>query len=101
MLSTSISDYVPNLTAEYLFHKSVTRMLEIVSERSEWIGVRGNYSTALLHRKGFTRAFPVGCPSIYWVLNELLKIDKNPSFNKPLIPYHLTMAQYNRKGWLN
>ena len=93
MLSAGIADYVSDLDPDYRFHRSVTRMLEIVSERSEWIGVRGHYSAALMHRKGFSRAVPVGCPSMYWGMNGLLRIEKEPLFDRPLIPYHLTLAR--------
>lgn len=94
MLSAGITDYDEDIYFNYKLHASVFKMLEIVSERSKTIGVRGNYSAALLNRIGFNNVVAVGCPSMYWPSKENIIIHKKTIFERVLIPYHLTLAKY-------
>lgn len=50
------------------------RVLDIVSERSKSIGVRGQYTAELLERNGFPNTHVIGCPSLFMYGNSLPQI---------------------------
>jgi hypothetical protein len=89
-----MEDYVaaPNDIME--LHHSVIRLLRLVSERSEAIGVRGPHTASILQKQGFKNIIPIGCPSLHWQLKDNIRIHKNNSMTKPLIVYHRTMSSY-------
>jgi hypothetical protein len=91
LLSAGIKDYETQLSKDYRIHPSVVRLLQIVSSRSKWIGVRGPYSASVLHNYGFKNVVPIGCPSMYGGLNRGLSINKPPNFSKPLLVYHRSL----------
>jgi hypothetical protein len=49
--------------------KAALRLLNIVSERSKSIGVRGYYTAELLKSKGITNVDVIGCPSMFMGIN--------------------------------
>jgi hypothetical protein len=93
VLSIGISDYTPSIEDSYDLHPSVRRLLEVASETSEWIGVRGHYSAGLLRRKGFSNVLPIGCPTAYRGMRDDLKVQKKENFKNVVVPYHLSLAK--------
>jgi hypothetical protein len=49
------------------------RMLQIVSERSKSLGVRGIFTAATLVDMGITNVRLIGCPSMYWTCRPALE----------------------------
>lgn len=51
------------------FHKSlspkVIRYLNVIAEKSPFVGTRGDYSAEVLNKLGIKTAIPLGCPSLY------------------------------------
>lgn len=76
---------------------SFRKLLSIVSEKSEWIGVRGHYSANVLLRNGFKNIVPIGCPTIFRELNRDLKVEMPNSIDDILFVYHFTAHKYISK----
>ncbi len=93
-LSLGMEDYIAAANDIVELHPSVIRLLHLVSERSEAIGVRGPHTASILQKHGFDNIIPVGCPSLQWQLKDNIHIHKNKSMTKPLIAYHRTMSAY-------
>ncbi|MBL0406318.1 polysaccharide pyruvyl transferase family protein [Microvirga aerilata] len=55
------------------------RLLKIIAERSNSIGVRGEYTASVLEHLGITNVTLTGCPSLYMTLEPELKIRKRES----------------------
>lgn len=93
-LSLGMEDYIAAANDIVELHPSIIRLLRLVSERSEAIGVRGPHTASILQKHGFENIIPVGCPSLQWQLKDNIHIHKNKSMTKPLIAYHRTMSSY-------
>jgi hypothetical protein len=93
-LSLGMEDYIAAANDIVELHPSVIRLLHLVSERSEAIGVRGPHTASILQKHGFNNIIPVGCPSLQWQLKDNIRIHKNKSMTKPLNVYHRTMSSY-------
>jgi hypothetical protein len=93
-MSLGMEDYIAAANEMVELHPSVIRLLHLVSERSEAIGVRGPHTASILQKYGFDNIIPVGCPSLQWQLKDRIRIRKNQSMTKPLIAYHRTMSSY-------
>jgi hypothetical protein len=52
------------------------RFVKIVAERSQSLGVRGEFTADVLARMGIDNVRLTGCPSLYWSLQRSLSIDK-------------------------
>ncbi|WP_421763180.1 polysaccharide pyruvyl transferase family protein [Ekhidna sp.] len=91
--SLGIQDYSGSSTSVNNLHPSMVRLLEIVSDRSKYIGVRGNYTASILYKHGFSNAVPIGCPTLYWPNDPKFKITKPSTFNNPAVVYHRTLAR--------
>lgn len=59
------------------------RMLSIVSERTNAIGVRGHFTAEVMNNLGFKNVTPVGCPSLYRGRRRSLRL-KRPPFSSQL-----------------
>lgn len=92
--SLGMEDYIAAANDIVELHPSVIRLLRLVSERSEAIGVRGPHTASILQKHGFENVIPVGCPTLQWQLKDNIFINKNGSMTKPLIVYHRTMCSY-------
>ena len=92
-LSLGMEDYIAAANAIVELHPSVTRLLHLVSDRSEAIGVRGPHTASILQKYGFKNIIPIGCPSLQWQLKDNIHINKNDSMTKPLIAYHRTFSE--------
>ena len=93
-LSLGIEDYLEEShLADYTLDPTVRRLLEIVSERSSWIGVRGPHSAVALIRNGFRNVVPVGCPSVYSPLRPDHRVEKAATFERPLCVYHRSLVE--------
>lgn len=90
--SLGVQDYSGNTKAFLKIHPSFKRLLEIVSEHSEFIGVRGPHTAAILAKNGFNNVVPIGCPTVYWNLNSTLEVNKQSTFNNPALVYQPTMS---------
>lgn len=55
------------------------RMMEIVAERSVSLGARGHYSADTLRRMGITNVRVIGCPSMYWSCEPVLRLTRRPA----------------------
>jgi hypothetical protein len=93
-LSLGMEDYIAATNDIVQLHPSVIRLLHLVSERSEAIGVRGPHTASVLQKLGFDNVIPVGCPTLQWQLHDNIRVHKNGKMNKPLIAYHRTMSAY-------
>ncbi|MCB9361776.1 MAG: polysaccharide pyruvyl transferase family protein [Flavobacteriales bacterium] len=91
--SLGVQDYAGATSSVLKLHPSMKRLLEIVSDRSKYIGVRGNYTASILYKNGFKNVMPVGCPTVYWNLHPNLEIHKPETINNPAIVYHRTLSQ--------
>ena len=89
-LSLGVQDYVSDANIE--IHPSMSKLLKLVSERSNVIGVRGHHTAGILYRHGIKNVVPVGCPTMFWNLNENISIEKSESFKNPVLVYHRTIA---------
>lgn len=96
-LSLGLQDYLEAPSSLSDLHPSVIKLLNIVKDRSKLIGVRGHYTASILYRLGYKNVVPIGCPSVYWNMNQDLKIKKTTSFSKPLIVYHRSLAHHFSK----
>lgn len=92
--SLGIQDYASDTRNVHVLHPSMRRLLDAVLLRSNYIGVRGPYTAAILHGAGYRNVLPIGCPTLFWNQSSILKIKKSDSFGNPAIPYHRTMAKY-------
>lgn len=90
--SLGVQDYAGSTTSFLKIHPSMKRLLEIVSDRSKLLGVRGHYTASILYKNGLKNVVPIGCPTVYWNLNRNLEITKPSSFNNPAIVFHRTIA---------
>jgi len=90
--SLGLQDYSVTRSEIMNLHPSIKRLLSLVCERSNYLGVRGNYTAEILSQNGFKNVIPVGCPSLFWPLKRNLSINKPESFFKPAIVYHRTLA---------
>jgi hypothetical protein len=93
-LSLGMEDYIAATNDIVELHPSVIKLLRLVSERSEAIGVRGPHTASVLQKLGFDHIIPVGCPTLQWQLHDNIRIHKNRTMTKPLIAYHRTMSAY-------
>ena len=91
-LSLGVQDYAGKSVDVFKLHPSIKRLLEIVSSSSTWMGVRGHYTASILYQNGFSNVIPIGCPTMYWGLNNDLQIKKPEKYEKPLIVYHRALA---------
>ena len=94
VLSLGIQDYEQVPSSMINLHPSILKLLNIASERSKLIGVRGHYTASILYRLGYKNVVPIGCPSLYWNMSEELEINKPTDFTNPLVVYHRTIAPY-------
>ena len=97
--SLGIQDYSSASSNVSTLHPSIAELLKYVINSSGYIGVRGPHTAALLMRNGidYGRIIKIGCPTIFRPLNRNLKIEKPLKFKKPLIVFHRTMSELNRK----
>lgn len=93
ILSIGVEDYLSDPSAEYKLHPSIIRLLNIATESTNWIGVRGPYTASILQQNGFKNVVPIGCPSVYWNLKRDFHLSLKSKYEKPLIVYHKTMAK--------
>lgn len=93
--SLGVQDYTPKVNQVGRLHRTVRELLKEVLNRSKYIGVRGHYTASLLYRDGFENVVPIGCPTMYWNLNDQLEVQKLDSFNNPLIVYHRELIDTN------
>lgn len=54
------------------------RFLKIVADRSESIGVRGNFTAEILSKLSIFNVEAFGCPSLYTNMNPWLRVSKKP-----------------------
>ena len=90
--SLGVQDYASTASSVLSLHPSMKRLLEIVSDRSRFLGVRGNYTASILYKNGFKNVVPLGCPTVYWNLNRDLTIHKPAQIENPAVVYHRTLA---------
>ncbi len=64
----------PNYDAPISVPDGTRRMLQIISERSRSLGVRGEFTAATLNRMGISNVRIIGCPSMYWTCEPLLHL---------------------------
>ena len=56
-------------------HPGTLRLMKLISERSELIGVRGYYTAEVLSTYGIHNVEAIGCPSLYSKSSKVLKIN--------------------------
>jgi len=91
-LSLGVQDYFSKSNDTFVFHPSLIKLLSVVNEKSNYIGVRGSHTASLLYKNGFTNVLPIGCPTLYWNLKPEINIVKPEVFKNPAIVYHRTIA---------
>lgn len=72
------------------------RFINILSERSAAIGVRGYYTAELLNRMGIKNVEVIGCPSMFWHLDRNFNIHPPALPQLPKIAIHATPSGYFR-----
>ena len=90
--SLGVQDYSGNTKGFLNIHPSFKRLLEIVSEHSKFIGVRGPHTAAILAKNGFNNVVSIGCPTVYWNLDGSLEVKKSTSFNNQALVYQPTIS---------
>ena len=97
--SLGIQDYSSSSSNVSQLHPSIINLLEYVTQSSGYIGVRGPYTASLLIKNGFKseKIVSIGCPTIFRPLKKDFKMVKPKTFKKPLIVYHRTMSELNKK----
>ena len=63
-------------------HPDTVKLLRTISERAV-LGVRGEYSAAVLERLGILNLEIIGCPSLYYGMNDAFCMDK-PDFREDM-----------------
>ncbi len=63
-------------------HPDTVKLLRTISERAV-LGVRGEYSAAVLERLGILNLKIIGCPSLYYGMDDTFRIDK-PAFREDM-----------------
>jgi len=63
-------------------HPDTVRLLRTIAERAV-LGVRGEYTAAVLERLGILNLQIIGCPSLYYGMNDRLRLDK-PEFREDM-----------------
>lgn len=63
-------------------HPDTVKLLRTISERAI-LGVRGEYSAAVLEKKGIINLKLIGCPSLYYGMNPDFRVDK-PEFREDM-----------------
>ena len=63
-------------------HPDTVRLLRTIAERAV-LGVRGEYSAAVLERLGILNLKIIGCPSLYYGMDETFRVEK-PEFRKDM-----------------
>lgn len=94
--SLGLQDYSGGIKSINKLHVSMQKLLEIVADRSKYLGVRGNYTANILYKNGIKNVVPIGCPTIYWNLNRDLNITKPKGFKNSGIVFHRTLL--NKQG---
>ncbi len=95
--SLGVQDYSQSSNEVFKLHPSLVRLLDIVSERSQWIGVRGPFTASILYKNGYNQVLPVGCPSLQSNLVDNIQIKKKASFQAPVIVYQQNIARNGYK----
>lgn len=90
--SLGVQDYLPLTSLAFKLHPSMHRLLEIVSEKSKFLGVRGHYTASILYKNGFKNVIPIGCPTLFWNLHRNIEINKPKNIVNPAMVYHRTLA---------
>lgn len=91
--SLGIQDYAPGVENVSKLHPSIHRLLSIVLDRSNYVGVRGPYTASLLHRSGFKNVLPIGCPTMFYNMKPTIKIRVDPNPGQIAVTYHRTMTE--------
>jgi len=58
-------------------HSDTVKLLRAIAERAV-LGVRGEYTAAVLERLGILNLKIIGCPSLYVGMNDQFRVDKKP-----------------------
>lgn len=97
--SLGIQDYSEASSKVNSIHGSLKELLDYVIASSGFCGVRGPNTASVLIKAGYKpeNIVRVGCPTLFRMVNKKLKITKNKTFKKPLVVYHRTMADLNKK----
>lgn len=77
-LMVGVGAQSPDYSLDIPLQPGTLRLMQLVSERSACIGVRGPYTADVLARKGIKNVQVVGCPSYYMRLSPTL-----PEFRRP------------------
>ncbi|WP_257281355.1 polysaccharide pyruvyl transferase family protein [Endozoicomonas sp. ISHI1] len=83
-------------TEEVKLTKGTERFLKVIANRSETIGVRGNFTNNLLEEYGVTNGEVIGCPSIFMNLDRNFKVNKSALPNSPKLVTHYTPTGHYR-----
>lgn len=70
--------------------KGTENFLNVISEYSESLGVRGEYTAEILSNMGITNFTIIGCPTLYLNKDINFKIKKDSSFNELNIALNYT-----------
>jgi hypothetical protein len=90
--SLGLQDFAQTTNEVFSLHPSVKRLLELVSDFSAFLGVRGPHTASILSRNGFSNVIPIGCPTMYWGMKDNLVIQKTNSCASPLLVYHQSIC---------
>ena len=58
-------------------HPDTVKLLRTMAERAV-LGVRGEYTAAVLEKNGIVNFRIIGCPSLYQGMNEKFRVEKKP-----------------------
>ena len=72
------------------------RFLHFIAERSESIGVRGNYTKKIMEDYGVTNAEVIGCPSIFLHRNRDFSVKSLNLPENPKVAFHYTPTGHYR-----
>lgn len=90
--SLGVQDYTADISKAFRIHPSMLELLNIVSEKSRYIGVRGYYTASILMKNGFDNIIPIGCPTLYWNMDRDFRVMKKDAVSNKIIVYHRTLA---------
>ena len=63
-------------------HEDTVRLLRTIAERAT-LGVRGEFTAAVLERHGILNMRIIGCPSLYYGMDDAFRLDK-PAFREDM-----------------
>lgn len=77
LIPISVGIHSRTESTKLALHPDTVKLLRTISERAI-LGVRGEYTASVLERLGVINLQIIGCPSLYYGMNDHFRIEKQP-----------------------